>query len=180
MPTDEELTPYLERLAAGDPAAADVVFRRVEPELRAIAAGLLRGERPQPMLQVTLLVDEIFVRLMGPGEHAWDDRKHFYRAAARRMRFFLIDEARKRRLHPQELPSGDLLMGTSGAELADLDEALAQLQSFDPRAAQAVELHYLAGFTLAETAQVLEISLSTAKNDLAAARAWLHQQLTSE
>jgi RNA polymerase sigma factor (TIGR02999 family) len=176
-----EITPLLHQAARGEPEAREQLFRRVEVELKVIAASLLTRERAELSLQPTLLVDEIYLRLIGNGkELSWADRKHFFRTAARAMRRMLIDHARRGRLDLQPLDSCQPPAPAADSRLAALEEALARLAQLDPRAAQVVELHSFAGRTIQETAELLDISVGTVKNDWAAARAWLHRELTRE
>ena len=154
-------------------------------ELRRIAAGCLRRERPNHTLQPTALVNEAYLRLARQRIPECRDRVQFLAAASHLMREILIDYARGRnrvkRGGPQspirvedaaELPvSGDL-------DLLELDEALNRLQRIDPQQHRIVELRYFGGLSVEETAAVLRVSSPTVKRDWRLAKAWLHRELS--
>ena len=174
---------------AGGLSRADVLERLapiVYDELRLMAAGQLRGERPDHTLQPTALVNEAYVRLVG-GAHPWEHRSHFYRAAAQAMRRILVDHARKRRRIKRggpriQVPLTDAL--TSSWDHPDrflaLDEAIRRLEGQDARAAEVVRLRFFAGLSVQETAQALGLSERTVKREWTFARAWLHDRLGAE
>ena len=137
--------------------------------------------------QVTVLIDDAFLRLVGEtADISWHDRKHFYRAAARVMRRMLIDHERQRRAerrgggeHKRMALDPDMLGETQQRiDVLALDEALTRLSQIDPRQSEIVELHHFGGCSLKETAKLLGISLTTAKADWRTAKAWLHRELT--
>lgn len=162
----------------------DLLSPVVYDELRVLAAAQLRSERPDHTLQPTALVHEAYVRLLGGESTPWNDRSHFFRAAARAMRRILIDHARKRRslkrggepvrvsFDQLEPPSWD-----DPEKLLALDSALLRLEERDPRAAEVVQLRYFAGMSVAETAETLDVSERTVKREWAFARAWLRKAL---
>jgi RNA polymerase sigma factor (TIGR02999 family) len=179
-----DVTQLLKKMAAGDASAREELFRAVEADLRVIANSRLRSESDAHSLQTTALIDDAYIRLIGKAD-GWEDRKHFYRAAARAMRRILIDYVRRRKASKRG-SGGDRVrisdierpINLKEAErLVALDEAIDQLATFDPRAADVVELHHFGGRSHAEVAKILEISERTAKSDWAAAKAFLHEKL---
>ena len=176
-----EVTRILSAVQAGDRQAASELLPLVYDELRKLAAARLTLESPGQMLQATALVHEAYLRLVGPEDAAcWDNRGHFFAAAAEAMRRILIESARKQR-GPQsggQLVRHDLDLEQPAAldrseELLALDDALDRLAVIEPRAAEVVKLRYFTGLTVAEAAAALGISPRTADDDWAYARAWL-------
>jgi RNA polymerase sigma factor (TIGR02999 family) len=183
-----EVTRLLDAAAAGDHKAAADLLPLVYDELRKLAAARMAAESPDQTLQPTALVHEAYLRLIGPAdEPRWDNRGHFFAAAAEAMRRILIESARRKR-GPER--GGDFIRRDLDSELPSpsgpsprllaLDEALARLATVEPRAAEVVKLRYFAGLTVAEAASVLGISPRTADNDWAYARAWLVAALRDE
>lgn len=147
---------------------------------------MLATERPGQTLQATALVHEAFLKLMGPRQVPWRDRRHFYTAAVQAMRRILVDHARSRaaRLKPQEARRRALeFSGLNSQAQIDLDgilaldEALARLERADPQAAAVVRMRFFAGLDVEQTAEVLEVSERTVKRDWAFARGWLREAL---
>ena len=176
-----EVTEILNRIETGDRQAAAELLPLVYDELRRLAAARLSKESPDQTLQPTALVHEVYLRLVAPTDVAqWENRGHFFAAAAEAMRRILIEAARRKRgpEHGGHLQRHDLDPdqvadpGRSEALLA-LDEALERLATLQPRAADVVKLRYFAGLTNAEAAEALGISSRTADADWAYARAWL-------
>jgi RNA polymerase sigma factor (TIGR02999 family) len=180
-----ELTTLLAAARAGDRDCQSRLFEVVYAELRRIAAGQLRGERPDHTLQPTALVHEAYVRLLGRGNIAWENRAHFFSTAAGTMRRILIDHARARRADKREgkLKRVDLDQEPAAFDDQDaerllvVDEALNKLAQWDERQARVVELRFFGGLTVEEAAEVLGVSPKTVKRDWAMARAWLQTQL---
>jgi RNA polymerase sigma factor (TIGR02999 family) len=185
------VTEALAALRAGDAAAQDRLIRAVYSELRQLARTQRRHERHHLTLNTTALVHEAYFKLLGPSRPGFDDRAHFFAAAARAMRQVLVDHARTRMrrkrgggqspvsldvLPPEVLPA-DGLSDERAAEVLDLDEALGRLADLDPRQAQIVECRYFGGLSVEETAEALEISESTVKREWRTARAWLYAVL---
>jgi RNA polymerase sigma factor (TIGR02999 family) len=183
-----EVSHVLNAIDQGDPHAAEQLLPLVYDELRRLAAEKLAWEKPGQTLQATALVHEAYVRLVGAGdERRWENRRHFFAAAAEAMRHILIDYARrKHRLKRgggrtrQELDEADLAAPEVREDLLALDEALARLAAKDPLKAELVKLRYFAGLTLDQAALALGISPTTADRYWAYARAWLHQEITRE
>lgn len=171
------------RLADPRDGAADVT--EVYGELRALAAKLMRSERGEHTLQATALVHEAYVRLVGSQNLEDADRLRFLDAAAVAMRRVLVDHARKAKadkrggewervtLQGVVLDDGE----NDGFDLLGLQDALAELEVLDPRAAKIVELRFFAGLTGNEIADHLDVSRNTVVRELTHARAWLARRL---
>lgn len=164
-----------------DPDSGSRLLVLVYDELRKLAAARLAKEAPGITLQPTALVHEAYLRLASSEKKPhWDSRGHFFAAAAEAMRRILIENARRKR-GPQRggdrsrcVLSPELVAAPDRSEdLLALDEALEQLATIEPRAANVVKLRYFAGLTLEEVADALGISRRTADADWAYARAWL-------
>ena len=167
-----------------DPPDAEALAPLVYDELRRIAAGYMRRERPGQTLQATALVHEAYLRLAGAGT-PWHDKRHFVGIAARSMRQILVERARARGAHKRWAGLDRVSWTDSLAIAADevgmlpaLDDALTLLEQIDPEQARIVELRYFAGLSIDETADALEISPATLKRRFALARAWLFRELS--
>lgn len=165
-------------------AATRRLLPLVYDELRALARAQLRHERPDHTLQPTALVHEAYLRLVGGNQPPWNDRQHFFRAAAEAMRRILIEHARKRRrakrgggLVRVELSGVDLGVEQDPDRLLALDDAFRRLEQQDPEAADVVRLRFFAGLSVEETAQATGLSERTVKREWAFARAWLYDAL---
>lgn len=185
------ITELLHR-AGDDPAAADRLMPLVYEELHRLATELMRGERKDHTLQATALVNEAFVRLLGPGgaKIEWKDRAHYLRTAARAMRRILVDHARA---HGADKRGGDVRRehitiddraapgGASESEVTlevvSLHEALEGLAAVHPRMAQVVELRFFGGLTIDQTSRVLNVSTGTVEGDWSFARTWLRKAM---
>lgn len=186
MADESSITVLLACANEGDPKAKERLFLLVEEELRKIAANRMREERPDHSLQGTVLVDDVFLRLVGENQDIkWQDRRHFFCVAARAMRRMLVDHERARRTQRRggqdhhklpEFPS-DLQVEERPFDLIALDEALDRLSQIDPRQAQIVEMHHYGAYTIGEISQILKISKTTVKSDWRMAKAWLFREL---
>jgi RNA polymerase sigma factor (TIGR02999 family) len=168
----------------GDREALDQLLPVVYQELRKLAARYLGGERSGHTLQPTALTHEVYLRLAGQRDAAWQGRSHFLCVAARAMRGVLVDHARRRKAQKRgggaqavSLDATTLIAGAPTLEFDDLNEALLSLARLSERQAQVVELRYFAGLTIEETATALGVSPVTVKRDWALARAWLYREL---
>ena len=166
------------------PPAADDFVPVVYNELRRLAAGYLRRERPGQTLQATALVHEAYLRLATAGS-PWTDRNHFLAIAARSMRQILVDRARARGAQKRwagldrvSLTDSLVRGAREDAMLPALDEALVRLEQLDPEQARIVELRYFAGLAIEEAADALGLSPATVKRRWALARAWLFRELS--
>jgi RNA polymerase sigma factor (TIGR02999 family) len=156
------------------------LFDLVWPDLRRLAAYLMRRERPGHTLTATALLNETYLRLAGARDHDWQDRRHFFAMAARAMRRFLIDYARA---HPKaarvDLDSGVGLpeRATSLETAVTVDGALEELRAAHPDLAAIVELKFFLGMTDTEAAEALGWPVRTAQRRWHDARAWLYERL---
>ena len=164
--------------------ALNRLFPAVYADLRAAARAQLRYERPDHTLQATALVHEAYIRLLGGAYPNWNDRQHFFRAAAEAMRRILVEHARgrarvKRGGNPVRVTLTDVasLTQQDPAEVLALDAAIRRLEEQDPTAADIVRLRYFAGLSVEETAGMLDLSARTVKREWAFARAWLFTAL---
>jgi RNA polymerase sigma factor (TIGR02999 family) len=183
-----ELTLALEAAATGEPGAVAQLLPLVYDELRRVAARQLAHERPGQTLQATALVHEAFVRLVAPGvEQSWQNRRHFFAAAAEAMRRILIENARRkaRLRHGGEwervdLEGHEIPVEPPHEDILALDEAFEQFAAAEPEKAELVKLRFFAGLEEQEAADVLGISRTTASRYWAYARAWLFARLRDE
>jgi RNA polymerase sigma factor (TIGR02999 family) len=180
-----DVTQLLAKIESGDPTASEKLLPLVYDELRKLAAAKLAREKPGQTLQATALVHDAYLRLVDveKAQH-WNSRGHFFAAAAEAMRRILVDNARdKLRLkrggnrQREELNPVDLITLTTPEELLAIDDALGALAKEDRQAAELVKLRYYAGFSVAEAAELIGISRSTAYEHWAYARAWLRREL---
>jgi RNA polymerase sigma factor (TIGR02999 family) len=174
----------LAAIEAGDPKAAEQLLVLVYDELRRLAASKLAQEAPGQTLQPTALVHEAWLRLAGGQASSYKDRVHFFRACAEAMRHILIDRARRKHTqrhgggyHRVELEGFDLAAPAVEDQLLAVNEALDKLSVEHPVQAELVKLRYFAGLTNEEVADVLGISVSTAKNYWTFSRAWLLNEI---
>jgi RNA polymerase sigma factor (TIGR02999 family) len=174
-----DINPLLDTFQKGDPVAAEQLFVLVYSELRRLAAAKMSREAPGQTLQPTALVHEAWLRLGGDGQR-WENRAHFFGAAAEAMRRILVEAARRkhaaRRGGGQAHANVDEIQIAAPAEdneLLAVHEALDQLAAHDAQKAELVKLRYFAGLSIEETAAALGISERTAKRHWTYARAWL-------
>jgi RNA polymerase sigma factor (TIGR02999 family) len=183
----DDVTRLLSASAQGDPHAAAELLPLVYDELRRLAALRLAQEAPGQTLEATALVHEAYLRLVGDNRDAWDNRRHFFAAAAEAMRRILVEQARrkdrvrhgggKKRIDLEEACS---LVQSPSEELLALDEALTRLADLNPARAEVVKLRFFTGLTMSEIAQTLSISLPTAERYWAFARTWLYAELKAD
>jgi RNA polymerase sigma factor (TIGR02999 family) len=182
-----EVTRILSAVEQGDPGAAEQLLPLVYDELRKLAAQKLAREKAGQTLEATALVHEAYLRMVGADDnHLWDNRGHFFAAAAEAMRRILVENARHKRslkhgggLERQDVDHIQLAAPELCEDLEALDEALNRLAEKDPVKADLVKLRHFAGLTIEEAAQALGISMTTANRYWRYARAWLHQEITS-
>ncbi|MCA9294751.1 MAG: sigma-70 family RNA polymerase sigma factor [Phycisphaerales bacterium] len=166
--------------------AEERLFAHVYDELLALARGKMAREAARADLNPSDIVGEAFLKLCGR-EAAWENRRHFFGAAARAMHQVLVDQARARNAAKRgggqaALPLDDrdgAVAPASHTDTLDIALALVELEQADPRAARVVRLRVYAGLTLPEIAQDLGVSERTVSNDWAFARAWLFDRLKS-
>jgi RNA polymerase sigma factor (TIGR02999 family) len=170
----------------GDRSALEKMTPLVYDELREIAAHYMSGERAGHTFSPTALVSEAFARLLGETQPPWNDRRHFFAIAARAMRQILVDHARRRcaskrgsGVAPVALDEAAVGSGRP-EEMIELDLALDALARIDERKARVVELHYFAGMSQGEIAQVFDLHVNTIARELHMAEAWIHRRLSAE
>ena len=176
-----DVTRILHEIGSGNRQAAEELLPLVYNELRKLAAAKMASEMSGQTLQPTALVHEAWLRLGGDAQSPWQNRAHFFAAAAEAMRRILIDRARRRRAAkrgdgadhvnaddielPSPAPDDDALLA--------VNEALERFSTIDARKAELVKLRYFVGMSFDEAAGALGIAVPTAKQWWAYARAWL-------
>lgn len=171
-----------------DAARAERLLPLVYDQLRSLAQRELRGESPGHTLQATALVHEAFLRLVGPRDLPWQNRAHFFAAAAEAMRRILVDHARMKsaakRGGPEARRAAIDLAGLPDPSSEEqsvgfliLDAAITRLQQVDPEAAAVVHMRYFAGLSIDQTAAALSVSAPTVKRLWAFARGWLKEAI---
>lgn len=180
---ETDVTLLLQRVNRGEQQAYSDLFNRVYAELRRMAIGRMRMEGRAHTLQPTALVNEACMRLMD-GDTDWQNRRHFFGAAAEAMRRVLVDHARRRNaakrgggLHRVTLTNLDIESPECDVDLLALEDALQVLERESPRLARLVELRFFAGLSIEEAATVIGVSPATVKRDWSFARAWLLERL---
>jgi RNA polymerase sigma-70 factor (ECF subfamily) len=179
-----EVTQLLVDWGKGDHNALDKLIPLVYDELRRMAHRYMARENPDHTLQTTALVHDAYLRLVDQKSTNWQNRAQFFGIAAQLMRRILVDHARshayaKRGGGTIEVPLNEaaVLSPQRAKDVLALDEALNQLATIDPRKCQIVELRYFGGFTVEETAALLEVSGVTVMRDWSLAKAWLRREI---
>jgi RNA polymerase sigma factor (TIGR02999 family) len=180
-----EATRLLHAIQEGDAGAKNRLIHLVYDELRDIAAGLLLQEDKSPTLQPTALVHEAYLRLDRDGALGGAaNRSYFFAAAAQAMRQVLVDHARRRHTEKRgdrwrRVPLDTVLdyFDRENLDVVALHDALDELAALDERQSTVVVLRFFGGFTVAEVADQLDVSVSTVESDFRLARAWLHRQI---
>ena len=179
-----EATAILDAIRKGDAKASVAFLNLVYNELRHLAASKMAREAPGQTLQATALVHEAWLRLVGDENRRFEDRTHFFAAAAEAMRRILIERARSRKAmrHGGEFErvnlEEDMLASPEGDEqLLALDDALEKLKLKHPIHARVVALRYFAGMGNEEIAALLGMSLSSVKNYWVFSKAWLFREI---
>ena len=179
-----DVTRILSQIESGDPSAAERLLPLVYDELRKLAAVRMAHENPGKTLQATALVHEAYLRLVGGDrDRPWDNRGHFFAAAAEAMRRILVEQARTQRRRDEligiqiQLDDLQLMASCPNPDFLQLDEALQKLETTDAIAADLVKLRFFAGLTMDQAACVLGIPLRTAERNWTYARSWLHREL---
>lgn len=187
-PAQMHVTMMLHRAGEGDQSATEELWSLVYDELRAVAQSFLARERPGHTLQATAVVNEAFLRLVGPAAAHASNRSHFFALAAGVIRHILVDHARARLR--MKRGGGQIEVGLERAdkeqevhdwvELTSLDDALTKLAQVSPRAARVVELKYFGGLTGTDIAERLGVSARTVDADWTTARAWLAREMAAD
>ena len=182
---DADVSGLLEAWGHGDIAARDRLLAVVYQELRRRAAAHLRRERAGCTMQPTALVNEAYLRLVKQDFGAWQNRAQFFGVASQMMRRILVDRARARNMAKRSgrwaritLDEALAQQHSREVDVLDLDHALLELATFDPRKSQVAELRFFGGLSLDEVGHVLGLSVATVERDWQAARAWLYARLT--
>jgi len=184
QPARGEITLLLAKWRDGEPSAFEDLMPLVYSHLREVAASYIRRERNPDLLQATVLVHELYLRLLNQKKAAWDDRRHFFTFSAKVMRMILIDHAREAQTQMrgagyERIPLSDDLawVDIDSSELLDLNRALDELGALDPEKVQLVELRYFLGCTAEETAALMQLSKSTVDRELKFIKSWLFRRI---
>jgi len=179
-----DVTRILHSVESGDAKAADRLLPLVYDELRKLAAHKMVNESSGHTLQPTALVHEAWLRLVGSEQRTWQNRAHFFGAAAEAMRRILIDRARRKRAMRHgggqkrvDVEDVEIASATADDQLLAVNEALDKLAAQDKQKAELVKLRYFVGMTIEEAAQILGVSEPTAKRYWTYARAWLYHEI---
>ena len=181
----DSITQFIQELREGDQRAADRLLTAVYNELRQLAAKKLNRELPGQTLQATALVHETYLRLLGGTSDRWENRVHFFSAAAEAMRRILIESARRKarikhggQLKRHEIQEGDAIVLEDPVDLLALHEALDKLDGEDSVKAELVKLRFFTGLTVEQAGELLGISRATADRYWTFARTWLYHELS--
>jgi RNA polymerase sigma factor (TIGR02999 family) len=179
-----DVTRILDALQHGDPKAADELLPLVYDELRRLAAHKMANEQPGQTLQPTALVHEAWLRLVGEGDSQWQNRAHFFCAAAEAMRRILIDNARRKQALRRgggqvrvELEATALEAPADDEQILQVNEALEALAAEDPAKAQIVKLRYFVGLSHEEIAALLGVNEKTVRRHWEVAKVRLFQSI---
>ena len=179
------VTQLLERARHGDRHVVDELMPLIYDELRRLAQYYLTSERSGHTMQATALVNEAYVRLVGSRDEPWQNRAHFFAAAATAIRRILVQHARARNSAKRgggwqrvELDPDATPVQAADERIEAVDDALCRLAEIDPRKARLVELRYFAGLTNEEASEVMNISPRTLAREWQSAKAWLSRELT--
>ncbi len=181
--TRSDVTQLLSAAGSGDRQALENLYRLVYGELRVLAESGMRREMAGHTLQPTALVNEVYLRL-NPGSAGFENRRHFFGAAAQAMRRILVDHARRKQaekrgqgLERVTLSDLDVSAPEEDLDVLAVNDALERLAQQDPRLSEVVNLRFFAGMSIEDTARALETSAATVKRDWTFARAWLCEQI---
>ena len=181
----DDVTRILGNIESGESLAPSELLPLVYDELRRLAASQMAMESPDQTLQATALVHEAYLRLVDQRQtQHWDNRRHFFAAAAEAMRRILIERARARNALKRggdrkrvEFEPGEIEAAAPAVDLLALDEALSMLSQKDPELAELVKLRYFAGLSVEQAARALRVSPRTVKRRWSLGRAWLLRRL---
>ena len=179
-----DITRVLEAARQGDPRAATELLPLVYTELRKLAAAKMAREAPGQTLQPTALVHEAWLRVSGPGQANYQNRAHFFAAAAEAMRRILIDSARRKHAQRRgggqarvELEEAGIAAPVNDEQLLVVHEALDRFAAEDPAKVELVKLRFFVGLSVEEAAEVLGVSVPTVKRHWSYAKAWLYREM---
>ncbi|HXD31744.1 MAG TPA: sigma-70 family RNA polymerase sigma factor [Pyrinomonadaceae bacterium] len=187
MTAPEQVTQLLLAWNQGDASALERLIPLVYAELRRLAHHYMAKERRHNTLQTTVLINEVYLRLIDSSKVRWQDRAHFLAVSAQLMRRVLVDFARSRGYQKRggqalQIPLEEALtiLHSRSADLVALDEALKELAAVAERKSQVVEMRFFGGLSVEETAEVLKVSPDTVMRDWKFAKSWLLRQLSKE
>jgi len=181
-----EITVILEALARGERQASEDLLPLVYGELRKVASARMAQESSQQTLQPTALVHEAWIELVGSGDRNWQNRAHFFGAAAHAIRRILIQKAR-RKSRPKHggdqirlsIEDHEIMQAAPDDKILLIDDAVKALEQVDPKQGRIVELKFFGGLTTQETAHALGLSERTVEREWACAKAWLFKWIRS-
>ena len=179
-----ELTRILDEIEQGNSQAAEQLLPLVYNELRKLAAHKMSGEAVGHTLQATALVHEAWIRLVGGSQQRYQNREHFFAAAAEAMRRILVDHARRKKslkrgsgVAPEEFNEAAIMLASPPDELLAVNEALDLLAAKDAPAAELVKLRYFVGMTMEQAASAMGMAPRSAERLWTYARAWLKREI---
>jgi RNA polymerase sigma factor (TIGR02999 family) len=182
-----DVTRILNAIEQGDPSASEELLPLVYEELRVLARQRLANEKPGQTLQATALVHEAYLRLVGKeNDQCWDNRGHFFAAAAEAMRRILVDRARNKRrvkrggeVRRIDVSKVEFAIDSPDEDVLAIDDALDRMSQEYPECAELIKLRFFAGLSLAEAARTLDLAPRSADRAWAFGRAWLYRELAS-
>jgi len=184
LPQEQPITTLLHAFASGDKSALDRLVPLIYPELRRLARGYMRNERPGHTLQPTALVHEAYARLVKQEQPDYRSRAHFMGVAAQVMRQILIDHARTRDAEKRGGGVANLSLEMAAgvpvhepSTIIAIDEALDHLARNDSLKARLIEMRFFGGMTAEESAEVLKLSVTEVRRHLRVGQAWLQREL---
>ncbi|MDG1889792.1 MAG: sigma-70 family RNA polymerase sigma factor [Verrucomicrobiota bacterium] len=179
-----DITRILHEIGEGEHHASEKLLPLVYSELRQLAARQMARESSRQTLQPTALVHEAYLRLVTGGDQHWQNRRHFFSAAAEAMRRILVENARRKQrqrhggdLKRVDLAGLDVAVTAQDEQLLLVNEALAKLEVQDPESAELIKLRFFVGLPNIQAAKILNMSERTAKRNWAFARAWLFEEI---
>jgi RNA polymerase sigma-70 factor (ECF subfamily) len=182
-----QVTRILKDLKEGDRSASQRLWQAVYDEFRTLAAGYLGRERKGHTLQPTALVNEAYLKLVNQDGVDWKGRTHFFAVGAQAMRRILVDYARQHQAAKRgggqqriTLDEGLLVDSPHEEDLLALEDAMTKLAELDPKQAKMVELRFFGGLTVAEVAEVMEMSKRSVEREWTMVRAWLRRELSGK
>ena len=182
-----EITLVLQAIGRGDGQASNELLPLVYEELRRLATSRMAQEMSGQTLQPTALVHEAWLRLVNDGDRNWQNRAHFFAAAAEAMRRILIETARRKSRLKRgggqmrlDIEGLDLAAATPDDRVLLIDDALEQLKSEDPERARIVMLKFFGGLTNQEAAEILNVTERTVERQWAYAKTWLFHTIKAQ
>jgi RNA polymerase sigma-70 factor (ECF subfamily) len=188
LPLVNDVTELLGLWSNGNQEALNELMPLVYQELRRMAKHYMNSQPSGHTLQTTALIHEAYLKLADEsGEKRWHNRAHFFAVAAQTMRHILVDHARSQQAAKRggktqiiSLEDAIVISRERASEVIALDEALQNLSKLDERKSRVVELRYLGGLSVEETAEVLKISPQTVMRDWHFAKTWLLRELSAQ